>query len=550
MKFIFGLIIILVNCKTNLAFNYSKEGKKSSSLPKVLLIGDSVSIGYQDIVSNILKEKAIVYHNPGSAGDTKNGIENIEEWLGEEEWDLIYVNFGLEDIKMLDPIENPKGNWGEEGGINTLTMEYEDRLSQLASILNDQQTIVVWSTITPVPANNPDLLLRHWGGGIPIQKGKLRWFPNHVISYNNIAKKIMRQYGIYIHDLYEETMPLLEKIQKSNNPYFTKEGYQYLGAKVSEYIWNLIRPGLSLEVDQHVISILDTDIGPWLDIDDWFDVLIYSISNLKHGGIIMEHYASDWEEAALKRFLKWIDKEKIPFARGGQSSLSLDESGKYVFPHYQDGADLILSTMANTDKKVRLICVGALTNVASAYLRNPELFKSKIEAVWFCGGMLNGYAEAHSKGRWDTNIHRDQIAANIVFNNNIPFVWFPVSLEMIVKSTGNQEEKIKEIDHPAIDWLNDGIEYWHQRRGKEWEVNTQQRPGQGRRLWSIALHAALNQQTEWLEFEKGWARFSKEEWSTFIKDPNGPDLLLVKLNKRKLANWYKDIVTSYFSNKN
>ena len=539
--------VFIANVVSQTAISGSIESiERTNELPRVLIIGDSVSLGYFETVSQLLAGKAKVFHNPGSARNTKFGLRNLEKWLGEEDWDAIYVNWGLDDIYIHDPVPNPKGNYGEEGGINTLSMEYEDRLNEMAGIFADQQVPVIWATTTPVPPNSMDQLLRHWGGGDALPEHCLRWFPQHVESYNRIAQRVMRQYGIYVHDLHSEIAPVQSKLQRANSPYFTEPGNRFLGKIVSDYIWELIRPSLQVKFSEDVVTILDTDIGPWLDIDDWFDVLMYSITDLDHGGIIMEHYASDWEEAALKKFLEHLGKESIPFARGLQKPLHLSEDGSIQPSSFEDGANLILETMRHTDKLVRIICVGALSNAALAYHKNPDLFKQKIEAIWFCGGMLNGYENAHSAGRWDTNIHRDQLAADIIFNNDIPLVWFPVSLELIVKSTRDQEKSLAEINHPAMSWLYEGIDYWHERRGKLWEQQTQQGPGEGRRLWSMTIHSAMNENTQWNGYRRGRATFSRENWSEFMEDPDGPDLLMVKLDEKKISHWYVEFIKAYF----
>ncbi|MFC2111892.1 nucleoside hydrolase [Bacteroidota bacterium] len=525
----------------------SREVKETfESLPRILVIGDSVSLAYTETVTRLLEGKARVVHNPGSAGDTEFGLQHLESWIGQGDWDVIYVNWGLNDIYVHDPVADPKGEWKEEGGINTLSMEYEDRLREIASILKSQQTTLIWATTTPVPPNSMDILLDYWGGSKPIPEGYPRWFPQHLESYNRIAVRIMREYGIYIHDLNAEISPLQGQFQKPGSPYFTEQGNKLLGEMVSNYIWDLIKPSLQIEFSSDVVTILDTDIGPWLDIDDWFDVLMYSMSELNHGGIIMEHYASDWEEAALTKFLGMIKKEDIPFARGLQQSLIRSEDGTIQSHQYEDGAEMILELMRTSDMPVRIICVGALSNVALAYYKNPGLFKRKIESVWFCGGMLNGYEDAHSAGRWDTNIHRDQVAADIIYNNDIPLVWFPVSLEIVLKSTPEQEETLKNIDDPALIWLYEGIDYWHKRRGKTWERQTQQEPGQGRRLWSMAVHAALNGKSDWIGYERGSACFNVKDWSTFVEDPEGPDLLLVRRDEKKITEWYKDFIVDHF----
>ena len=45
-----------------------------AELPKVLIIGDSISIGYTPYVKELLAGKAIVKHNPGNAEDTVKGL--------------------------------------------------------------------------------------------------------------------------------------------------------------------------------------------------------------------------------------------------------------------------------------------------------------------------------------------------------------------------------------------------------------------------------------------------------------------------------------------
>ena len=65
-----------------------------AGLPRVLIIGDSISIGYQPALREALAGKANV-HRPGTnCGPTSRGVEQIEEWLGDGKWDVIHFNWG------------------------------------------------------------------------------------------------------------------------------------------------------------------------------------------------------------------------------------------------------------------------------------------------------------------------------------------------------------------------------------------------------------------------------------------------------------------------
>ena len=66
-------------------------------LPRVLLIGDSVSRGYTQAVRTILAGKANVHRAPANCGPAEKGMKNIEVWLGDGRWDLIHFNFGIHD---------------------------------------------------------------------------------------------------------------------------------------------------------------------------------------------------------------------------------------------------------------------------------------------------------------------------------------------------------------------------------------------------------------------------------------------------------------------
>ncbi|MDE2954799.1 MAG: SGNH/GDSL hydrolase family protein, partial [Gemmatimonadota bacterium] len=70
-------------------------------LPRVLIIGDSISIGYTVPVRELLKGKANLHRPLTNCGPTKRGTEEIENWLGDGSWDVIHFNWGLHDIVYM-----------------------------------------------------------------------------------------------------------------------------------------------------------------------------------------------------------------------------------------------------------------------------------------------------------------------------------------------------------------------------------------------------------------------------------------------------------------
>ena len=108
--------------------------------PRILIIGDSISIGYTPFVTKMLEGKASVEHNPNNGGPTSNGVAHIQEWLKDGNWDVIHFNFGLHDLKIL---ENEKRQVSLE--------EYEKNLGIVIAAMKKTRAKLVFATTTPVP---------------------------------------------------------------------------------------------------------------------------------------------------------------------------------------------------------------------------------------------------------------------------------------------------------------------------------------------------------------------------------------------------------------
>ena len=70
-------------------------------LPNVLLIGDSISIGYMLATRKELEGEANVFRPPTNCGPSTKGLESLEQWLGDRKWDVIHFNFGFPDWTNL-----------------------------------------------------------------------------------------------------------------------------------------------------------------------------------------------------------------------------------------------------------------------------------------------------------------------------------------------------------------------------------------------------------------------------------------------------------------
>ena len=194
-------------------------------LPRVLLIGDSISIGYTVPARNALRGKANVHRPLTNCGPTTRGLEGLSQWLGDTDWDVIHFNWGLHDLKYLGPdgenLTDPKDPKNHQQVPPT---EYEKNLRQLVSQLEKTNAVLIWRNTTPVPAGS---------------KGRVE---GDAAAYNNIAKQVMMEHGIEVHDMYGLVKPQMETLMLPNgNVHFTKEGSEKLGNNVADVIMQALK---------------------------------------------------------------------------------------------------------------------------------------------------------------------------------------------------------------------------------------------------------------------------------------------------------------------
>lgn len=189
-------------------------------LPKVLIIGDSISIGYTPYVKRQLKSEAAVSRNPGNAAHTGTGLEKIDAWLGDTRWDLIHFNWGLHDLCYRNPQAKQQGNRDKVNGTLTTTLEqYEKNLDQLVTRLKQTGATLVWASTTLVPEGE--------AGRIASDEKK----------YNSVAARVMKKHGIAINDLHALSADFgPELFVKEGDVHYKPAGYQKLGTQVATSI--------------------------------------------------------------------------------------------------------------------------------------------------------------------------------------------------------------------------------------------------------------------------------------------------------------------------
>src|SRR5437899_9672601 len=69
-------------------------------LPRVLLLGDSIRLGYAPLVAKKLAGKAEVIGPKENGGDTANTLKLLDQWLADGKPLIVHFNCGLHDLKF------------------------------------------------------------------------------------------------------------------------------------------------------------------------------------------------------------------------------------------------------------------------------------------------------------------------------------------------------------------------------------------------------------------------------------------------------------------
>lgn len=203
----FAALVLLVAVGDVFAAPPKAPIEDDPSLPRVLIIGDSISIGYTSPVRAELAGTANVHRIPTNGGPTIRGVELIDQWLGDGRWDLIHFNWGLHDLKYIN-------------GVKQVPLDaYKKNLEALVVRMKKTGATLIWCSTTPVPP-----------GCSPPRRNE------DVLAYNEAAAAIMARRDVATNDLYTFANERLAEIQNKANVHFSSDGSKVLGEEVARVI--------------------------------------------------------------------------------------------------------------------------------------------------------------------------------------------------------------------------------------------------------------------------------------------------------------------------
>ena len=220
--------------------------------------------------------------------------------------------------------------------------------------------------------------------------------------------------------------------------------------------------------DKHLV-LIDTDIGD--DIDDALTLALALLSpEITLLGVTTVFGDTQLRARLAKHLLHVFERDEVPVAAGIASPLLarhhpssvaqatiLDADAQEKLDISSDsGPELIVQTAMTYPGHLTLLCIGPLTNVASALLMEPRLFMA-IRNIIMMGGT--------SSIPWpEWNVRSDARAAQIVLAAGIPITLIGWNITTRCQMRAGDIEQLRDHNTPRTRLLSELIAIWQQHR--------------------------------------------------------------------------------------
>ena len=206
--------------------------------------------------------------------------------------------------------------------------------------------------------------------------------------------------------------------------------------------------------------IIDTDAA--CEADDQY-AIAHALMTQKFivKGITAEHFGTEFEGKSeqksyeeIKKVLRLMGREEIPVFHGKPQAISCKDEISDA-----EAVDHIINE-AKTDSKYPLFifCQGAVTNVACALIKAPEI-SSKMTVISIIGA-------PYPNGGWEFNLTNDWQAANVLFASDVELWQVPMNCYAKMRvSYAELQEKVRPCGEIGKYLFNEMQEYGNSERG-------------------------------------------------------------------------------------
>ncbi len=182
-------------------------------LPRVLIVGDSISIGYTPRVRRLLDGVANVHRPKTNCRWSAFGDEHIEEWVGDSKWDVIHFNFGLWDWY----------GWRQE--TKATPESYAKSLESIITKIRKKSDARLIFAIT-----TPPCIAAERNAHIVVSEDRAK-------EFNQAALAVMTKHKVGVNNLYDPIIERRAELQRAENDvHYNDKGRDILAGQVAARI--------------------------------------------------------------------------------------------------------------------------------------------------------------------------------------------------------------------------------------------------------------------------------------------------------------------------
>ena len=188
---------------------------------ELVLIGDSIRMGYQETVRRELEPGIRVRAPEPNGGHSRKVLAHLDDWVLNRPPDVAHLNCGLHDLAK--PFDS--------GQARVPLEEYAGNVARIFERVQAAGIRPVWATITPV-----DEVLHH-------RNKSFDRFEADVEAYNRAALGAAEAAGVAVNDLFGVVESAgRQSLLRDDGVHFTDEGSRLLGEAVAAFVRGL--PGI------------------------------------------------------------------------------------------------------------------------------------------------------------------------------------------------------------------------------------------------------------------------------------------------------------------
>jgi lysophospholipase L1-like esterase len=192
-------------------------------MKKVLLLGDSIRMGYEGYVRELLRGNAEVYSSEDNGRFAAYTLWQANQMLKLHQYDVVHWNNGYWDMNIEAPMTE---------AIHPVD-EYLHFLKRILSELRKNGAKVIFATTTPIL--EAGTAVNTSGADVALNYNNA-W----VLKYNEAAKRLMAEENVPVNDLYTLCAEDEHYYKCADLLHLTDEGYKKCAEEVVRHIETLL----------------------------------------------------------------------------------------------------------------------------------------------------------------------------------------------------------------------------------------------------------------------------------------------------------------------